>query len=54
MIVQYIPMGITGIFWIGGFVCLCSDRKDRARLGWVFLVIGTFIYFVSGGIDLQG
>lgn len=53
MMVQYFLIGITGIFWIGGLVCVVSDRKDRARLGWVLLVVGTFIYFVSGGFDLQ-
>ena len=51
--VQYFLMGITGIFWIGGLVCVVSDRQDRARLGWVLLVVGTFIYFVSGGFDPQ-
>ena len=53
VMVQYFLMGITGIFWIGGLVCVVSDRQDRARLGWVLLVVGTFIYFVSGGFDPQ-
>jgi len=49
MIVEYLPMVITGLFWVAGFVCLVSDKSDRAKLGLIFLVIGTFIYFVSGG-----
>jgi hypothetical protein len=52
MIVEYLLIGITGLFWVAGFVCLVSDQKTRARLGLVFLAIGTFIYFVSGGFDL--
>jgi hypothetical protein len=54
MIFEYLPMVITGLFWVAGFVCLVSDQSNTAKLGLVFLVIGTFVYFVSGGFDLQG
>jgi hypothetical protein len=53
MIFEYLPMVITGLFWAAGLMCLVSDKSDRAKLGLVFLVIGTFIYFVSGGFDLR-
>jgi hypothetical protein len=53
MNVDYLFIGITGLLWIGGLSCLLSMRKNRAQLGWILLVIGTVIYFVSGGMNLK-